>query len=137
MPIENALTIIQANLGKQFHLEWGARFIRLGEEGYLNRIAGHSEPGIPLQQCPICGPTIVISKHHQHGDHVYCRACGGEALVKREGSHLAIETTGRHGTASDLEPEVDNDLLDHLAQEGSKHISISATRSKPFWHWPF
>jgi DNA-directed RNA polymerase subunit RPC12/RpoP len=137
MPVENALTIIQVNLGKQFHQEWGEKFIKLGEAGFLNHIVGHSETGIPLQQCPICGPTIVVSKHHQHGDHVFCRACGSEALVKKVESNLAIEATGRHGAPSDLEPEVDNDLLDHLAQESSKYVSINAIHSKSFWHWPF
>lgn len=137
MSMENALTIIQANLGKQFHPEWGKKFIELGESGFFNRMVGHSEPGIALQECPICGPTMVVSKNHQHGDHIYCRACGSEALLQKEDSNLAIKITGRQGTAKDLMPEINNDLLNSLIQESGKYISIATTHSKPFWHEPF
>lgn len=123
MPAEKALGIIQANLGGQFHAVWGARFIKLGAAGHLDNILGHSESGIPLQHCPMCGPTIVVSRHHRTGDHVYCRHCGGEAEVKREGVHLSIAPTGRRGTVQDLEPEIDNSLLDDLVLESSRHLS--------------
>lgn len=126
MPTEIALGIIQANLGGQFHVEWGARFIKLGEAGLLDHVIRHSEPGIPLQYCPMCGPTIVVSRHHDTGDHVYCRHCGGEAEVKREGAKLSIVPTGRRGNIKDLEPEIDNSLLDDLVKESSRHIEASA-----------
>jgi hypothetical protein len=126
MPTDVALGIIQENLGSQFHDEWGARFIRLGESGRLDHIIGHSELGIPLQQCPMCGPTIVINRHHQHGDHIYCRACGGEAEVKREGARVYSAPTGRKGTFKNLEPEIDNSLLDELVQTSSHHLGIAA-----------
>lgn len=117
-----ALSIIQANLGSQFHATWGARFIYLGETGQLDHILGHSEPGIPLQQCPMCGPTIVITRDKKSGDHVYCRHCGGEALVQLDGAKLSIAPTGRRGNSKDLEPEIDNSLLDDLVLESSRHL---------------
>lgn len=123
MPAGVALDIIRANLGGQFHAVWGARFIRLGEAGHLDHIVGHSEPGIPLQYCPMCGPTIVVSRHHRTGDHVYCRHCGGEAEVRREGTHLSISPTGRRGSVKDMEPEIDNSLLDDLVQESCRHLA--------------
>ncbi len=125
MPIDKALGIIQANLGNQFHAAWGARFITLGEAGHLAHIVGHSEPGIPLQNCPMCGPTIVVSRDKRNGAHVYCRHCGGEAEVRREGTRLSIAPTGRHGTIKDLEPEIDNGLLNDLVQESSRHLAAS------------
>ena len=38
----------------------GSQFIALGAAGLLDPIAGHSDEGMPLQQCLICGPTRVV-----------------------------------------------------------------------------
>lgn len=126
MPTEKALSIIQENLGRQFHEAWGQRFIRLGESGRLDHIVGHSEPGIPLQTCPMCGPTVVITRRHLHGDHVYCRSCGGEASVDRHDGRLSIVPTGKRGNKRDLEPEIDNNLLDELVRESGRHLALAA-----------
>ena len=129
LPLEKALGVIQANLGGQFHASWGARFIKLGKAGYLNHIIEHSEPGIPLQYCPMCGPTIVVSRNKQNGDYVYCRHCGGEAKVERNNDKLSITSTGRRGTAQNLEPEIDNSLLDTLVQESSRLLDANVMPS--------
>lgn len=126
MPTDKALGILRENLGRQFHEAWGLRFIRLGESGNLDHIVGHSEPGIPLQTCPMCGPTIVITRRHQHGDHVYCRSCGGEASVDRHDGRLSIVPTGKRGNRHDLEPEIDNSLLAELVRESSRHLALAA-----------
>jgi hypothetical protein len=126
MPIDRALGIIRENLGSQFHAEWGRRLIRLGEAGLLDHIIGHSESGIPVQECPMCGPTIVVTRRHLHGDHVYCRVCGGEAEVRREGNRLSLVPTGRKGSKHDLEPAIDNNLLDELVLESSRHLALAA-----------
>jgi HD-GYP domain-containing protein (c-di-GMP phosphodiesterase class II)/ribosomal protein S27AE len=125
MPAENTLCIIQDNLGSQFHAVWGERFIKLGEAGKLNPIIGHSEPDVPLQHCPSCGPTVIVSRHHHAGVHVYCRQCGGEAEVQREGVRMSISLTGRRGTIKDLKPEIDNGLIDDLVRESYRHLAIS------------
>lgn len=126
MPVSKALSIIQDNIGSQFHVEWGQRFIKLGEAGHLNHIVGHSEPSIPLQECPMCGPTIVVSRNHAEGDHVYCRSCGGEAAVHRDGTQLSIKSTGRRGSKQDLEPAIDNSLLNELVLESGRHLGLAA-----------
>lgn len=125
MPTGKALGIIQENLGRQFHAAWGQRFVRLGESGKLDHIIGHSEQGIPLQTCPMCGPTIVINRRHLHGDLVYCRSCRGEASVDRSGGRLSIAPTGRRGSMRDLEPEIDSNLLDELVRESSRHLALA------------
>ncbi len=126
MPISKALAIIQENLGSQFHSDWGRRFIQLGESGRLNHIVGHSETGIPLQECPMCGPTIVVSRNHTDGDHIYCRSCGGEATVQRKGNFFSITPTGRRGSKKDLEPVIDNTLLNELVLESGRHLALAA-----------
>lgn len=127
MPVEKALTIITENLGTQFDRELGALFLELGEQGALAPIVGHTEPGIPLQECPMCGPTIVVHARDQNGDHVYCRHCGGEAEVVRDGNKIGIVGTGRKGSSADLQPEADMDLIDALIRETVRHLNGTAT----------
>ncbi len=125
IPMQEALEIIEVNLDEQFHKTWGEHFIQLGLDGQLDHIIGHSDVGIPVQECPMCGPTIVISRRHLNGDHVYCRACGAEARLKREGSQLSITPTGNKGNSSNLEPEIDNSLLNELVLESSKLLGLT------------
>lgn len=127
MPVEKALAIIEDNLGTQFDRELGALFLELGHEGALAPIVGHTEPGIPIQECPMCGPTIVVRKRNRSGDHVYCRHCGGEAEVVRTGGTVSIVGTGRKGSIADLQPEADMDLIDALIRETVRHLNGTVT----------
>lgn len=117
MSVKKALTIIDSELGKQFDRDYGIHFLELGHEGILDHIVEHSEPGIPLQKCPVCGPTIVVTRKHRSGDNVFCRSCGGEAIVERTGTDISIEPTGRKGLLAELETDVDLDLITELVQE--------------------
>lgn len=119
MPVQKALGIIRDNLGKQFDTEWGKLFLELGEAGKLNHIVGHSEPGIPLHDCPMCGASIVIRRHPHEEDRAYCRACGAETEIRRVNGSVVIEATGHRGTPAQLEPEVDTDLVRELVKESA------------------
>jgi len=123
MPVDKALAIIEDNLGTQFDAVLGRLFLELGYTGALAPIAGHTEPGIPIQECPVCGPTIVVRRGNKTGDHVYCRNCGGEAVVERNGDAISISATGRHGSVEDLQPEADMDLIDALVREVARHLN--------------
>lgn len=119
MPIARALGIIRDYLGTQFDTEWGELFLELGEEGKLDHIVGHSESGIPLHDCPVCGASVVIRRHQHEGDHAYCRACGAETSIHSVNGKTAIEATGQRGTPAQLEPEVDTDLVRELVKESA------------------
>jgi hypothetical protein len=114
MPIAKALTIIEENLDTQFDAEWGRRFIALGARGELEHIVGHTEPGILLQECPACGPIVVVDRHQQDGALVYCRHCTGELRVSTKGPTLSLTPTGRYGDPAVLEPSVEQELLGEL-----------------------
>lgn len=130
MPLAKALGIIEENLDTQFDRELGSRFVALGQAGALDTIVGYSEPGIPVQECPLCGPTIVVRRRNRSGDLVYCRHCGGEAVVERDGAAVHVSSTGRKGSEEDLEPDVDIDLIDALIRETARHIKDSAKPAK-------
>lgn len=123
MPIERALDIIRDYLGTQFDTEWGKLFLELGEAGKLDHIVGHSESGIPLHDCPMCGASIVIRRHQHEGDHAYCRACGAETSIRIVNGDAVIEATGQRGTPAQLEPDVDTDLVRELVKESASLLN--------------
>ncbi|MBV1790664.1 HD-GYP domain-containing protein [Marinobacterium sp. D7] len=111
MPIERALSIIDQEAGKQFDAELAATFVELGRAGQFECVVGHSDDGIPLQECPMCGPTVVVRKEQKPGEHLYCRNCGGEFELKLDQSRLVALPTGNCGAAADLEPDADHALI--------------------------
>jgi len=110
MPIETAIRIIDNEAGKQFDRVLAKTFIALQSTAYLNHIVGHSEPGLPLHWCP-CGAPVVLRSAQHNGDFVYCRNCGGEARILKNGGEARIELTGGHGDPVTLAPDSDQDLL--------------------------
>lgn len=138
MPRDQAIAIIREFRASQFDAHFADVFIALGEAGRLDHVLGHSDEGIPLQSCPMCGPTLVTRPEHQQGDHIYCRNCGGEfALVIQENSHdnrLAATPTGKQGQAADLEPEADSALIArtvHAAVEALQTAGLVKASATP------
>lgn len=119
MPIEKALAIIEENLGSQFDQEFGERFVALGQAGALHHIVGHSDEGIPLHECMMCGPTLVLRKGQQVGEHVYCRSCTGEYVTELEAGRLITKSTGKMGKPQDVEPDADYELIGGLVRESA------------------
>ena len=75
MPIAQALQIIRDNLGRQFDAQMGTLLVELGTQGALDHIVGHSEEGIPLQTCAMCGPIIAVQKSQVDIGSVACPSC--------------------------------------------------------------
>lgn len=120
MPVAKALSIIEEAGGRQFDADLGRRFVTLGRAGRLDHIVGHSDTGIPLQECPMCGPTIVVRRDQKAGASVFCRHCGAQARVERDGDAIRIMPTGKRGTHEELEPDVDTALLEALVRESAR-----------------
>ncbi len=126
MPIQNALSLIEESLGQQFDAELGQHLIAMGNDKLLDHIASHSDDGIPLRQCPMCGPTLVVGRNMGSGTQIYCRNCGGEFLLQDDASGvLQAIPTGRHGSPRDLEPEADTSLIHQIVREASAAVSTT------------
>jgi hypothetical protein len=123
MPVDQALAIIELRLGVQFDRTAGQHFIALGRAGALAHIVGHSDEGIPLHECPMCGPTLVIRKHQQAGTHVYCPSCTSEFITTQADHGLITTPTGRKGTPRQLEPEADMALIQSLVRESARAVA--------------
>lgn len=112
MEEEKALSILKTGSGHQFDPTLVEAFILLGQQGKLSPIVGHSDDGIPLRSCPMCGPTLVIRREQTAGERIYCRNCSDEFELTLDDKHrLQASPTGRSGNADDLELEADIALI--------------------------
>ena len=122
MPMEKALAIIGAELGKQFNGPLGKHFLALDPNAEIARIVGHSEAGIPLLPCPSCSAPVAIRRAQHDGDHIYCRACGGESRLNKSADGLRLDMTGQMGDAGVLAPDSDPDLIGAMVADLAPHI---------------
>ena len=111
MPRDTALAIIATYSGTQFDTRFARIFCDLGRAGELDHVIGHSDDGIPLECCPMCGPTLVVMSQHKKDDHIYCRNCSSEFILNEQENRWTAVPTGCEGSAADLEPEADTAVI--------------------------
>jgi len=124
MPVDRAMRIIEENLGRQFDQKFGALFIELQTHPDLLHIVGHTDSGIPLQNCGMCGPTVVLQRNSKPGDIAYCRCCTGEYTVQRTEGGFHIAPTGAKGNALQLETRPDEFVIGDLVTESANIINL-------------
>ncbi|MGV8891366.1 MAG: hypothetical protein ACOH2K_00140 [Burkholderiaceae bacterium] len=138
MPRDQAIAIIREFRATQFDADFADIFIALGEAGRLDHVLGHSDDGIPLQTCPMCGPTLVLRSEHKKGDHVYCRNCGGESALEMFDNRLVASPTGKQGLAADLEPEADTALIARTVRAAVEALPVAdlvRASAMPMGNW--
>jgi hypothetical protein len=133
MPVERALQIIEENLGSQFDIAMGTLFVSLGKEGALQDIVGHSEPGIPLEICPGCGPIIVRTRRHHTGDTLYCPNCTGEYTLHVGEGQSSLTPSGKHGSPEQLIPAFNEDLCGELIDLAQSRLPPPQENKTPWW----
>lgn len=121
MAVEKALAIVGDNLGRQFDVHFGKLFLQLGEHEELRHIVGHSDEGIPLRECLMCGPTMALRRDVAVGDTVYCPACHGEYRLDQS---LQPLPTGGQGDAAALKPQPDDALIARLVREAAPALAL-------------
>lgn len=122
MPTGKAFSIIGSELGSQFDQNLGKHFLALERVTDIAHIVGHSESGIPLLPCPSCSAPVVARATQRDGEHIYCRACGGESRLHKQDGLLQLEMTGATGDASVLAPDCDTDLIGAMVTEIAPHL---------------
>lgn len=118
-PLTRYAAIAELRRGRLSQFDGGLvdAFIAIDDRGALTPIMLHSDDGIPLQSCPMCGPTLVIRRDHRAGDHLFCGNCASEFVLEDVTGQPFCRPTGRHGTASDLEPAADAELIARTVRE--------------------
>jgi HD-GYP domain-containing protein (c-di-GMP phosphodiesterase class II) len=124
MPVTKALDIIEKNLSTQFDREMGERFVALGRGGELDHIVGHSDSGIPVQMCLMCGPTIAVARSHTPGMNLYCPSCTGEYETHEVDVKFQLVATGKNGSPADLEPKVDQDVINDVVRSTARLLLV-------------
>ena len=122
LPVAQALSIIEDNLDRQFDRTMGALFVAIGREGALDHVVGHSDAGIPLQSCQMCGPIIAIPRSQASGSHLYCPSCTGAYAVRKVGGLFQITPTGGTGAADALAPKVDADVISDVIRASARAL---------------
>jgi len=117
MPMSRSLEIIADSLGTQFDQHLGTAFLSLARDGALDHVVGHSDDGIPLKECPVCGPIVVVCRTQEPGTLVYCRNCGMEFELEGRGGTIEIHRTQKTGLPDDLAADVDVDLIARVIAE--------------------
>jgi hypothetical protein len=117
MPVEDALSRLQAGAGSQFDANLVAHMRELGSAGDLAHIIGHTAEGIPSVTCPHCGSILAIPRHTSDGDIIYCRACRAQLELHLRNNTFDGEMTGMTDDPRNLEPRANEAAVsDILAQ---------------------
>lgn len=122
LPLEMALATIEAGYGTQFDQDFAERLVRLARAGDLSHIIGHSDLGVPVQECPHCGPSVTVFRTHQLGDKVYCHLCADEFEVQQRDGGLRIEPTGAKGNPAVVVAQPDSELISRLILDALGHL---------------
>lgn len=125
-PRDEALRVLREDAGRQFDSKFVDTFLSLGQRGELDDVMGHTDQGIPLHSCPMCGPTVVVRRGQAEGEHVYCPNCTSEFRIEGDTACMRPVPTGRRGTASDLKPNVDAALIERMVREALTHLPSGA-----------
>lgn len=133
LPVVAAVEQIVINLGAQFDRSYGQRMILLANSGELDDIIGHSEAGIPMRDCPMCGPVVVVRKQQKPGDDLFCRVCGNGFRLPEQGEGIPLKPRGSPGSAQELQAAIDHDLLGRLLEEVLPHLSVDSHDSGKSW----
>lgn len=130
MTVDAVVEQLSANLDTQFDRTYGLNFIALAKSGDLDGIIGHSEAGIPMHNCPMCGPVVVVHKHQKAGDAVFCRVCGKNFSLQKQQGELKLEPIEKSGTAHDLQANIDHNLLVRLLEEALPYLPVDRNDEK-------
>lgn len=114
MPVPKALAHLLEEAGTQFDPQLVRHMVELGHAGDLKHIIGHSAEGIPLVNCPHCGPVLAIPRATQAGDILYCRACGAELRLSRRDNAWEAHRIGKTNDPDKLKPTANEEAVEDL-----------------------
>lgn len=117
MPLAKAFAILEDGSGTHFDPNLLGHLQQLGEEGDLSHIIGHSASGIPMLECPSCGPVIAVPRTARTGDNVFCRACGGKFILHQLNDTFEPEMVGKAVSQLELQAASNTAAIDDLMKD--------------------
>lgn len=119
-----AVEALKAEHGSQFDARLLDAFIQQTQLPIIQEIVGTSERGVRMVRCPTCGPVITVSSSARDGDVGYCRVCGNQHRLHRDGDTFVAEPTGGNGTAEDLKPCPETGSIDAFISRAPQWVDI-------------
>jgi response regulator RpfG family c-di-GMP phosphodiesterase len=119
-----AIAAMQIESDTQFDARLLGPFVNLVQSDALAGIIGTSERGVPMVECPTCGPVITVSRDAKDGDIGYCRVCGTAHRLHRAGDSFVVEATGARGTAEDLKPRPETTAIDAFIDRAPPWVDV-------------
>lgn len=99
-------------------------FIRMVQTETLRGIMGYSEQGVPMVNCPSCGPVIAVRRDVRDGDLAVCRVCGTRHRLHRDGDTFTVEPIGEKGSAEELKPSPETRSIEAFVAEAPPAVRI-------------
>jgi HD-GYP domain-containing protein (c-di-GMP phosphodiesterase class II) len=124
MAMSSAVEIMLGQRGTHFEASLADAFIQLTQQGALKDIAGHSDWGVPLVDCPNCGPVITVTRDTPDGEIGACRVCGTRHRLHRREDSFVAEGLGIKGTAAELQPQPEGAAIDYFIDRAPSTIEI-------------
>jgi HD-GYP domain-containing protein (c-di-GMP phosphodiesterase class II) len=115
---------LQAEHGTQFDAPMLEVFIQMIQTECLEEIIGHSELGVPMVNCPACGPVITVSRESRNGDICICRVCGTRHRLHRNGDTFVVESTGEQCSAEERRPQPETSAIEAFISQAPGWIEI-------------
>jgi HD-GYP domain-containing protein (c-di-GMP phosphodiesterase class II) len=119
-----AVEALKAEHGSQFDERLLDAFIQRSQLPAIQEIVGTSQRGVGMVRCPTCGPVITVSSGARDGDVGYCRVCGSQYRLHRDGDTFVAEPTGAKGTADDLKPLPETGSIDAFVSRAPQWVDI-------------
>lgn len=124
LSLSAAVEIMSDQRGTHFDGSLADTFLQLARHGTLNDITGHSDWGIPLVDCPGCGPVITVTRDTQDGGIGACRACGTRHRLHRRGDSFVVEGLDTKATAVELQPQPETAAIDYFIDRAPSIIEV-------------
>jgi hypothetical protein len=119
-----AVTSLSAEPGTQFDAQLLDTFVQMAQVETLQNFVGHSQPGVPMVHCRNCGPVITVAANAKDGDIALCRVCGTRHRLHRDGDTFAVEPLGTKGSAGELQPFPERDVIGAFIDRAPEWIEV-------------
>jgi len=119
-----AVEALEGEHGRQFDAGLLDAFMQRTRLPTLQEIVGTSERGVRMVRCPTCGPVVTVSSSARDGDVGYCRVCGNQHRLHRDGDSFVAEPTGAKGSAEDLKPRPETGSIDAFISRAPQWVDI-------------
>lgn len=131
MTIDEAIQILKSERGAHYDPDIVDRLVSLQQTSRLSHIVGHSEEGIPLLDCSACGSVLTITRYSRDGDIAFCRVCSAKNVLHLEGYTFHTEFTGEAGTAQNVQPNANMDVINDILEQVPGEINVEPNVMDP------